>query len=79
MLWMAVDTSKYELPLAVGGNAKELGQLLGVSESVNLHGKITENGNPHSRGTSTNYGYGKFALNYCPTCGRKLEELKGGD
>lgn len=34
MLWMAIDTSKYELPLAVGGNAKELGQLLGVSERV---------------------------------------------
>lgn len=29
--------------------------------------------NPHSRGTSTNYGHGKFALNYCPMCGRKLE------
>jgi hypothetical protein len=34
MLWMAIDTSKYELPIAVGGNAKELGQLLGVSERV---------------------------------------------
>ena len=30
-------------------------------------------GNPHSRATSTNYGHGKFALNYCPMCGRKLE------
>ena len=30
-------------------------------------------GNPRSRSTSTNYGHGKFALNYCPMCGRKLE------
>lgn len=30
-------------------------------------------GNPHSRATSTNYGHGKFAINYCPMCGRKLE------
>jgi hypothetical protein len=30
-------------------------------------------GNSHSRATSTNYGYGKFTLNYCPMCGRKLE------
>jgi hypothetical protein len=34
MLWMAIDTSKYELPIAVGGNAKELGAMLGVSERV---------------------------------------------
>ena len=30
-------------------------------------------GNPHSRATSTNYGHGKFALNYCPVCGIKLD------
>jgi len=29
-------------------------------------------GNPHSRATSTNYGHGKFALNYCPVCGRRI-------
>ena len=29
-------------------------------------------GDPHPRATSTNYGYGKFALNYCPMCGRNL-------
>lgn len=35
--------------------------------------RLYKDGDPHPRATSTNYGYGKFTLNYCPMCGRKLE------
>lgn len=27
-----------------------------------------------SRGRSTNYGSGEFALNYCPMCGKTLKD-----
>lgn len=36
--------------------------------------RLFKAGNPHSRATSTNYGHGKFMINYCPMCGRKLDE-----
>ena len=34
--------------------------------------RLYKAGNPRARSTSTNYGNGKYVLNYCPMCGRKL-------
>ena len=38
--------------------------------------RLYKAGNPRARATSTDYGHGKYVLNYCPMCGRKLEEGK---
>ena len=35
--------------------------------------RLSKDGNPRARATSTNCGNGKYVLNYCPMCGRKLE------
>ena len=35
--------------------------------------RLYKDGNPRARATSTYYGNGKYVLNYCPMCGRKLE------
>jgi hypothetical protein len=35
--------------------------------------RLYKDGSPRARATSTNYGNGKYVLNYCPMCGRKLE------
>lgn len=33
-LWLAVTADEYELPLAVADTAKELGEMLGISDST---------------------------------------------
>ena len=35
--------------------------------------RLYKDGKPRARATSTYYGNGKYVLNYCPMCGRKLE------
>lgn len=41
-MYMAVTTDKYELPIAIGDTAKELGKLLGVSANL-IHSSISKN------------------------------------
>lgn len=35
-IWMMVTTDKYELPLAVAGSAKELGEIIGIKDYKNI-------------------------------------------
>ena len=41
--------------------------------TVAIVSRLYKDGNPRARATSTYYGNGKYVLNYCPMCGRKLE------
>ena len=41
--------------------------------TVAIVSRLYKAGNPRARSTSTYYGNGKYVLNYCPMCGRKLE------
>ena len=41
--------------------------------TVAIVSRLYKDGNPRARATSTYYGNGKYVLNYCPVCGRKLE------
>jgi len=41
--------------------------------TVAIVSRLYKDGKPRARATSTYYGNGKYVLNYCPMCGRKLE------
>lgn len=41
-MYMAVTTDEYELPLAIGDTARELGELVGVSANL-IHSTISKN------------------------------------
>lgn len=40
MLWLKVTNDKYELPIAVGGTAQELADMLGITDNV-IHSTIS--------------------------------------
>lgn len=47
-MYMAVTTDEYELPLAIGDTARELGKLVGVSANL-IHSSISKNQTGKSR------------------------------
>lgn len=61
-IWMLVTTDKYELPLAVAGSAKELGEMIGEKNYQNIlsavsHAKYRKNKSKYVR-VKVPYGEG---------------------